>query len=308
MRPFRFGAQLGAATGEEWLRQLGSARDLGYSIVTLADHFGGRLAPLTALAAAVDQVDLRLGTLVLANDFRHPAMLAKEMASMDQLSGGRCELGIGAGWLSEDYLGSGIPMETPGVRIERLEEAIAVIKGLWAPGRFAYQGRHYSVDLEGHPKPVQRPRPPILIAGGGEKILRLAGREADIVGISIRLDDGQRAQLDKGVVSATTELVEQKLGWIREGAGDRYDDIELNVLVFEAHVTPASGEVLGRIGSETGTDPEAVAESPQVLVGSIEEICETMERRRESFGISYYTFYEPDLVTMAPVVERLTGR
>lgn len=308
MRPFRFGAQLGAATGEEWLRQLGSARDLGYSIVTLADHFGGRLAPLTALAAAVDQVDLRLGTLVLANDFRHPAMLAKEMASMDQISGGRCELGIGAGWLSEDYLGSGIPMETPGVRIERLEEAIAVIKGLWAPGRFAYQGRHYSVDLEGHPKPVQRPRLPILIAGGGERILRLAGREADIVGISIRLDDGQRAQLDKGVVSATTELVQQKLGWIREGAGDRYDDIELNVLVFEAHVTDASGEVLGRIGSETGTDPEAVAESPQVLVGSIEEICETMERRRESFGISYYTFYEPDLVTMAPVVERLTGR
>ena len=308
MRPFRFGAQLGATTGNEWLRQLRSARDLGYSIVTLADHFGGRLAPLPALAAAVDQVDLRLGTLVLANDFRHPAVLAKEVATLDLLSGGRFELGIGAGWLADDYLSSGIPMEAPGVRVDRLEEAIAVIKGLWEAGRFSYEGEHYSVDIDGQPKPLQRPHPLILIAGGGRRILRLAGREADIVGISIRLDEGNRVQLDKGVVSATRELVEQKLGWIGEGAADRYDDVELNVLVFEAHVTDSSPDVLNRIGGEIETDPEVVGESPQVLVGSVEEICETMERRRELFGISYYTFYEPDLVTMAPVVERLTGR
>ena len=308
MRTFRFGAQLGAATGEEWHRQLVSAHDLGYSIVTLADHFGGRLAPLTALAAAADRAELRLGTLVLANDFRHPAVLAKEIASLDQLSGGRCELGIGAGWLADDYRSSGIPMETPGVRIDRLEEAIAILKGLWGPTRFNYQGRHYSVDLDGRPKPVQTPHPPILIAGGSERILRLAGKEADIVGISVRLDEGHRSQLDKGVVSATPEVVEQKLTWIREGAGGRYDDIELNVLVFEAHVTDSPSAVLHRIGNETGTDPDVVGESPQVLVGSVEEICETMERRRELFGISYYTFYEPDLVTMAPVVARLTGR
>lgn len=308
MRPFRFGAQLGATTGEDWHRQLASAQDLGYSIVTVADHFGGRLAPLTALAAAADRVDLRLGTLVLANDFRHPAMLAKEIATLDQLSDGRCELGIGAGWMTDDYRSSGIPMEAPGTRIDRLEEAIAIVKGLWGPGRFSYEGRHYTVDLDGHPKPKQRPRPPILIAGGGRRILRLAGREADIVGISIRLDEGGRAQLDKGVVSATREAVEQKLGWIRDGAGGRYDELELNVLVFEAHVTEAARDVLERIGAETGTDPEVVRESPQVLVGSVEEICETIERRRETFGISYYTFYQPDLVTMAPVVERLSGR
>ena len=308
MKAFRFGAQLGATTGEEWLRQLGSAEHLGYSIVTLADHFGGRLAPLTALAAAVGETDLRLGTLVLANDFRHPAVLAKEIASLDQLSGGRCELGIGAGWLAEDYQTSGIPMDAPGVRIDRLEEAVAIFKGLWGESRFSYRGRHYSVDLDGLPKPVQRPHPPLLIAGGGDRILKLAGREADIVGISVRLDEGHRSQLDKGVVSATGDLVEQKLEWIREGAEDRYDDIELNVLVFEAHVTDSPRAVLDRIGNETGTDPEVVSESPQVLVGSVEEICETMERRRELFGISYYTFYEPDLVRMAPVVERLTGR
>lgn len=308
MRPFRFGAQLGATTGEDWHRQLALAQDLGYSIVTVADHFGGRLAPLTALAAAADRVDLRLGTLVLANDFRHPAMLAKEIATLDQLSDGRCELGIGAGWMTDDYRSSGIPMEAPGTRIDRLEEAIAIVKGLWGPGRFSYEGRHYTVDLDGHPKPKQRPRPPILIAGGGRRILRLAGREADIVGISIRLDEGGRAQLDKGVVSATREAVEQKLGWIRDGAGGRYDELELNVLVFEAHVTEAPRDVLERIGAETGTDPEVVRESPQVLVGSVEEICDTIERRRETFGISYYTFYQPDLVTMAPVVERLSGR
>jgi probable F420-dependent oxidoreductase len=308
MREFRFGAQLGANTGEEWRLQLGSAEHLGYSIVTLADHFGGRLAPLTALAAAAGQTELRLGTLVLANDFRHPAVLAKEIATLDQLSGGRCELGIGAGWLAEDYLGSGIPMEAPGVRIDRLEEAIAILKGLWGESRFSHQGRHYSVDLDGQPKPVQRPHPPLLIAGGSERILKLAGREGDIVGISVPLDEGHRAQLDKGVVSATGDLVQQKLAWIREGAGARYDDIELNVLVFEAHVTDSPRAVLDRIGKETATDPEVVGQSPQVLVGSVEEICETMERRRELFGISYYTFYEPDLVTMAPVVERLTGR
>jgi probable F420-dependent oxidoreductase len=308
MRPFRFGAQLGAATGEEWHRQLASAQDLGYSIVTLADHFGGRLAPLTALAAAAGRVELRLGTLVLANDFRHPAVLAKEIASLDHLSGGRCELGIGAGWMADDYRFSGIPMEAPGMRIDRLEEAIAIVKGLWGTGHFTFQGRHYSVDLDGHPKPVQTPHPPILIAGGGEKILRLAGREAGIVGISVRLDEGHRSQLDKGVVSATRDAVEQKLEWIRDGAGDRYDDIELNVLVFEAHVTDAAGDVLGKIGRENGTDPEVVGESPQVVVGSVDEICETLERRRELYEISYYTFYEPDLATMAPVVERLTGR
>ena len=308
MRSFRFGAQLGASTAEEWAGQLGAARDLGYSVVTLADHFGGRLTPLTALAAAVDRVDLRLGTLVLANDFRHPAVLAKETATLDSLSGGRFELGIGAGWLADDYLSSGITMEAAGVRIDRLEEAIAVIKGLWGPGSFSYEGRHYTVDLDGHPKPLQRPRPPILIAGGGRRILRLAGREADIVGISIRLDEGRRAQLDKGVVSATRGAVEQKLGWIRDGAGGRYDELELNVLVFEAHVTDSPRDVLERIGAETGTDPAVVRESPQVLVGSVEEICDTIDRRREIFGISYYTIYQPDLVTMAPVVERLTGR
>jgi len=308
MRPFRFGAQLGASTAEEWAGQLRAARDLGYSIVTLADHFGGRLAPLTALAAAVDRVDLRLGTLVLANDFRHPAVLAKETATLDSLSGGRFELGIGAGWLADDYLSSGITMEAAGVRIDRLEEAIAVIKGLWRPGSFSHEGRYYTVDLDGHPKPLQRPRPPILIAGGGRRILRLAGREADIVGISIRLDEGRRAQLDKGVVSATREAVEQKLGWVRDGAGGRYDELELNVLVFEAHLTDSPQDVLERIGAETETDPAVVRESPQVLIGSVEEICDTIERRREIFGISYYTFYLPDLVTMAPVVERLTGR
>ncbi len=307
MRAFRFGAQLGATNADEWQAQLRQARDLGYSIVTLADHFGGRLAPTTALAAAIDRTDLRLGTLVLANDFRHPALLAKEMATLDLLSGGRVELGIGAGWLAEDYTGPGIAMDPPGVRVERLEEAIQVIKGLWAPQPFRYEGRHYSVELDGHPKPAQKPHPPLLIAGGARRILSLAGREADIVGISVRLDQGHRGQLDKGVVSAARDLVEQKLGWIREAAGDRFDRIELNVLVFEAHVTHSSGEVLERIGAETGSDPAVVGESPQVLVGSVEEICETMERRREEYGISYYSFYQPDLAAMAPVVERLTG-
>ena len=299
---------LGARDAVEWHTQLRKAADLGYSIVTVSDHFGARLAPVPALAAAIDEVDLRFGTLVLANDFRHPALVAKEMASLDVLSGGRVELGIGAGWLADDYSKSGIPFDPPGVRIERLEEAIAVIKGLWGTDRFTFEGKHYSIDLDGQPKPVQKPHPPLLIGGGGPRVLQLAGREADIVGISVRLDEGHVAQLDKGVVSATGDLVEEKLGWIREGAGERYDQIELNVLVFEAHVTASPAEVLERTGEGAGTAPEVVAESPQVLVGSVEEIAEIMEQRRRRFGISYYTFYEPDMETMAPVVERLSGR
>jgi len=299
---------LGARDVGEWHTQLRKAADLGYSIVTVSDHFGARLAPIPALVAAVDVVGLRLGTLVLANDFRHPALVAKEVASLDVISGARVELGIGAGWLADDYSKSGIPFDRPGVRIERLEEAIAVIKGLWGPDRFTYEGMHYSIDLDGQPKPVQKPHPPLLIGGGGPRVLQLAGREADIVGISVRLDEGHTAQLDKGVVSATIDLVEEKLGWIREGAGDRYDQIELNVLVFEAHVTTSAPEVLERIGEAAGTSPEVVAESPQVLAGSVGEIAEIMEERRRRFGISYYTFYEPDLESMAPVVERLSGR
>jgi len=298
---------LGATNRDEWLRQLRSAEAFGYSIVTLADHFGERLAPIPSLATAAEHVGLRLGTLVLANDFRNPAALAKEAATLDVLSGGRFELGIGAGWLAEDYQTTGIPMAEPGARIDRLEEAIAIVKGLWADGRFQHQGDHYTIDLDGRPKPVQQPRPPILIAGGARRILRLAGREADIVGISVRLDRGERAQLSEGVVSTTRAMIEHKLAWIREGAGDRYDELEINTLVFEAHVTDSPQAILERIGEETGTDPEVVRDSPQVLVGTVEEICEVIEERRAAYGISYYSFYENDIETMAPVVERLSG-
>lgn len=298
---------LGATDREQWLQQLHKADSLGYSTVTVSDHFGARLAPLVALAAAAEHTDLRLGTLVLANDFRHPAVLAKEAASLDVLSRGRFELGLGTGWLKEDYDGPGIPLDEAAVRVDRLEEAVAVIKGLWGPGRFAFSGEHYRIDLDGHPKPVQGPHPPLLIAGGSKRILTLAGREADIVGISVRLDRGERAQLDKAVVSSPREVIEQKLGWIRDGAGERYPRLELNTLVFEAHVTDSAGRTLDRIGAESGTPAQVVGESLQVLVGSVDEICETMEARRAEYGLSYYTFYEPDMETMAPVVARLSG-
>ncbi len=307
MHPFRFGTMLGSPDRGQWLAQIHRAESNGYTTISVSDHFGGRLAPLLALANAAEHTGLRLGTLVLANDFRHPAVVAKEVASLDQLSVGRVELGIGAGWLAEDYEGSGIPKDEPSIRVDRLGEAVAVIKGLWGPGRFSHEGSHYRIDMDGQPKPVQQPHPPILIGGGSKRVLRLAGREADIVGLSVRLDHGTRSQLDEGVVSTTRRILEQKLEWLREGAGDRFDRLELNTLVFEAHVTDSPGEVLERIGSRVGAPPEVVAESPQVLVGSVEEICETLESRRAAYGISYYTFYEPDIEEMAPVVERLSG-
>src|SRR4051794_15610382 len=183
-RKFRFGAQCSyAGSGKDWAAKARRLEDLGYATLCMPDHFDDQLAPMPALtAAAAATTTLRVGTLVLGNDYRHPLITAKEAATVDVLSGGRFELGIGAGWMGSDYEQSGIGLDPPGVRIERLAESLAVVKGLLAGGKFSFAGRYYSVTRHpGTPAAVQRPRPPILVGGGGRRILSLAGREADIV-------------------------------------------------------------------------------------------------------------------------------
>ena len=192
-RRFRFGAQLLLRRlREEWAAKARRVEELGYSTLCVPDHFDDQLAPIPALvAAAAATTTLRVGTLVLDNDYRHPLLTAKEAATVDVLSGGRFELGMGAGWLRSDYEQSGIACDPPGVRIDRLEEGLAVVKGLLAGGKFSFSGRHYTVtDHPGTPLPVQRPRPPILVGGGGRRILALAGREADIVSVNFDLRSG----------------------------------------------------------------------------------------------------------------------
>ena len=219
---FRFGVQTSrSASREEWVAKARKIEDLGFSTLLMPDHFEDQYAPVPALMAAADATTtLRIGTLVFDNDYKHPVVLAKETATLDVLSGGRLELGIGAGWMSSDYDQAGMAYDAPGERIARLKEGLAVIKGLFADEPVAFDGKHYRVHMNGLPKPIQRPHPPILIGGGGKRVLSYAAREADIVGVNFTLTEGvvNRAVMTTGSAAATAE----KMAWIREAAGPRF--------------------------------------------------------------------------------------
>src|SRR3954465_12845041 len=240
--PFRFGVQASNVTNvekaaAEWATFARQVEDLGFSSLFLPDHFGDQLHPVPAMMAAADATtELRVGALVFDNDYKHPVVLAKEMATIDVLSGGRVEFGLGAGWMNTDYEQSGIPKERDGVRIAKMVEALEICRGLWAPGPFDFKGEHYTISgLDGLPKPVQQPHPPILIGGGGPKMLRIAAQNADIVGINPRLTAGEiTAEVGQ---DASAAMLDEKISWVRDGAGDRFDDLELNVLTFFATVT-----------------------------------------------------------------------
>ncbi len=306
-RAFRFGVQLSGGTGTDWLGQVRQAEELGYSSVFVPDHFGDQLAPIPALtAAAAATTDLRVGSLVFDNDYRHPVLLAKEVASLDVLSGGRVEFGLGAGWMNSDYDQSGIPHDPAGVRIDRLEEAITVIKGLFAEGPTSFSGEHYTItDLDGLPKPVQRPHPPFLIGGGAPRVLRLAGREADIVGVNPAIRSGNVDE-DAGRDMAPG-VTDRKLAWVREGAGDRFDDIELNMLVFAVIVTDDRDDLVAKLAPRFGLSAEDLADSPHVWIGSTAQITDDLRRWRDRWGVSYWVIQGPALEAVAPVVAELAG-
>jgi probable F420-dependent oxidoreductase len=316
MRPFRFGVLgEGIHSGEELLAEARRAEALGYATLLLRDHFvrepfGDQLAPMVALTAAAGATrTLRVGTLVLDNDYRHPVLLAKETATLDLLSGGRFELGIGAGWLREEYRRAGMPFDAPGVRVGRLEESLRVIKGLLAGGPFAFAGAHYSVaGLEGFPPPVQRPHPPILVGAGSRRMLGIAGREADIVGILPRaLPDGT---ISEELSERSSAMVAEKVGWVREAAGDRFGEVELS-MVATVRVAGDHRSAAERLAAEEGWGggvAERVLEMPSVFLGPVERIVDQMQARRERYGFSYYVVAEGAMEAVAPVVERLAGR
>jgi probable F420-dependent oxidoreductase len=307
-RRFRFAVQLHSATsGEELAATARKAEDMGFSTVFLPDHFGDQLAPLPAMMAIADATtDMRVGALVLDNDYRHPVVLAKEIATVDVLSGGRVEFGIGAGWMDTDYQQSGIPKDPPGIRIDRLEEALAVYRGLWGDGSFSFEGTHYRITgLDGSPKPVQRPHPPILIGGGAKRMLSVAAREADIVGINPRLTAGAITP-DAGQ-DATAARTDQKVGWVREAAGSRFDDLELNMLIFAAIVTDDRRSLAEAMGPAFGITADEALDVPHAWFGTVDEICGKLEEWRERWGVSYWTLQGDGFETMAPVVSRLAG-
>ncbi len=308
MHPFRFGIQCkGPADPVGWPALARKVEDLGWSTLTVADHLDDQLAPIpAAMAAAAATTTLRVGTMVLANDYRHPVMVAKEAATLDVLSGGRFELGIGAGWMTSDYDAAGIPLERPGLRIERLAEALSVLRGLWTDGPFSFAGDHYQVhDLDGRPAPTTPGGPKLVIGGGGERLLGLAGRTADIVAVNVNLSAGvidERAFPD-----GTPDATDRKLAWIRDAAGDRFDQLELQVRVHLAMVTDERARVIAEMAPAFGLTAAEAAATPHALIGSAEEICDQLIERRERWGISYLGMSGDQLDAFAPVVSRLVG-
>lgn len=308
-KPFRFGVQTSkVASRAEWVSLARAVEAHGYSVLTMPDHFSDQLAPVPALMCAADATErLRVGALVWDNDYKHPVVLGKELATMDLLSEGRLELGLGAGWEKIDYDRSGMSYDPPGVRVSRFEEAITVLKGIFSPGPFSFSGTHYTItDYDGLPAPVQQPHPPILVGGGGKRVLSIAGREAQIVGIN---GDTRAGVIGPDTyASMTADAVDEKVGWVRAAAGDRFDDIELNVRAFLTNVTDDRAATMAGIAGFTGMSVADVEASPFALVGTPAQLVDDLLARRERWGFSYVIVGQADVEAFAPVVAELAGR
>ena len=315
-RPFRFIAPMPRLEGSpsRWRDAVRRIEALGFDTVSVSDHLtrGWVMEPTAAMTAAAETTErLRVLSLVLGNDFRHPVVLHKTAATIDLLSEGRLELGLGAGWMRSDYDASGVRYDPPGVRLERLEESLRVIKGLFGPEPLSFHGTHYRVtELDGLPKPVQKPHPPLLVGGGGRRVLGIAAREADVVGVHCNL---RRGELDReAAADLAAERVEEKVGWVHDAAreaGRSPDELELQFSTYLCRIDDAPRSARASVSSFAellAADPELVARSPAVLVGSVEECAERLEERRERFGLSYLNL-GGDVENVAPLVARLGG-
>ena len=307
-RSIRFSTQSGgAATGPEWLERARALEALGYSALLMPDHvLGTRLwSVFPALAAAAVATEkLRLGSLVLANDFRNPLLLAREAATLDLLSGGRFELGIGAGWAIRDYESLGIPYDRGRVRVERLAESVALIKRLFTEDEVTHEGRYYRMrKAQLAPPPVQRPHPPIHIAGGGREILSLAGREADIVGIVSMATPTGGVPNDREV---TREAAAEKVGWVRAAAGDRFEGVELSMFL-DVTLSDDPERSLRELAAQLDRPPERITRSVYRVVGSIDDVRRRILSVRDELGISYFCLRGPHVDELGPLVRELTG-
>jgi len=310
MNLFRFGVNVGRATSRaEWAAKARKLEDLGYSALTVPDHLTDLLAPLPALVSAAEATThLRVGTHVLNNDFRHPVLVAREAATVDLLTDGRLQLGLGAGHMQSEYDQAGWRFDAAGIRVERLAEAVTIIKGLFTGAPVTFAGQHYQVTgHQIHPLPVQLPHPPLLIGGNGRRLLTLAAQEADIVGFTgFTLRRGGTEPDFSGWRAAG---INERVQLVREAAGDRYDRLELNALVQRVVVTDNRRHAAEELANRwTQLSPEEILQSPYVLIGTVDQMVEDLQVRRERWGISYYVVFEPYMDAFAPVVARLAGR
>lgn len=321
-QPFRFGVQsFNSASGTAWTETARKVESLGYSTLHLADHLLGpgpalaktnhpvqNLAAVPAMAhAAAVTSTLNIGCRVFCIDYRLPIVLIKEAMTLDLLSGGRLELGLGAGWLEEEYHATGIAFDPPGKRISRLEDVIAGLRAYAADGivNVANDTIRWR-DFEGLPKPVSRPHPPLMIGGGSPRILRIAGREADIVSLNFNNRAGVIGP--DGVRSSSAAETQKKIGWIRSGAGARFDELEIEIGAYFTFVTDDAKPMVAMFAKTFGLSEAEMLQHPHALFGSVDTIVEELQRRRDAYGISYVTVPQDAMAAFAPVVARLRGK
>lgn len=315
-RKFRFGVFGAAATsGRAWMDEARKAEDLGYSSLHAADHYvdtasngGQQLAciPAISMAAAVTN-SIRLGARVFCIDYHHPVVLAKSAATLDLLSDGRLELGLGAGWVSSEYEAMGLKMDGAGARIQRLADYVDFTKAFFAGGTLDLSNSAASVSgFKGQPTPVQQPCPPIMIGGGGKKVLTLAGRVADIVSFNFNNAEGKVGA--NSVRTSSAALMDERVGWVRAGAGSRFDDIELEVGGYFLAITDDALGAAEKFAAPFGLSAEEMLDHPNALIGSVDAICDRLVERRERYGISYVMVSMRSTEAFAPVVARLAGQ
>lgn len=311
--PFRFATHLNAVSSRaELVSRARDAEARGFSTITVPDHFRpGDLAPLVAMAVMAEATSsIEVGSNVFGNDYRHPVVLAKELATLDLLSEGRLQVGMGAGWLRADYDLWGIPIDPPATRVARLAESLAVLKGLWAGEAFFFRGEHYCVDAPaGVARAFRRPHPPVLVGAGGRRMLELAAREADIIGITFnqRVGEFDAARIMADAGNSDDGIHDRKIEWIRAAAGDRYESLELAVFALVT-VTEDREAALATAAAAQGVSTEWLAEAPQFSFGTVEEIADDLERKRERYGVSYIMTPGESFDAVTPLVERLAGR
>src|SRR5919197_810499 len=310
LKPFRFGVTVGRARSRtEWAEKARKLEDLGYATLTVPDHLTDLFAPMPALISAAEAtIRLRVGTNVLNNDLRHPVLVAREAATVDLLTDGRLQLGLGAGHMQSEYDQAGLRFDAGSTRVERLAEAVTIVSGLLKGEQVTFAGRHYCVTNHTiHPLPVQRPHPPLLIGGNGRRLLTLAAKEADIVGFSgITF---RRGGVQPDLSGWKVSDVDERVQLVREAAGDRYPRLELNALVQRVVVTDDRLQAAQGLASRwTQQSPEEILQSPYVLIGTVDQLVEDLQARRARSGISYYVIFEPYMEAFAPIVARLADR
>jgi probable F420-dependent oxidoreductase len=312
VRPFRFLAGPGEVRDATALRDAARrAESLGIDVLVVTDHLIDQLAPVPAMATIAAATErLRVGTFVFNNDLRHPAVLAQDLATLDVLSGGRLQIGIGAGWNEREYEAIGLAFERVPVRQARLAEAVAVLKGCFGPEPFTFAGEHYTIRAyDARPKPLQQPHPPFLIGGGGRRTLTLAGREAQVVGLAPRILGSGRGDPRSMTLAATAE----KIAWVREAAAARFEALDLNVypsgwpIILTDHARTEAAKAADHFRARSGIEisEDEVLESPHLFIGSIDALADQFRSLRERLGIS--SLMVGELGELDPLVERLVG-